>query len=187
MEVEVKLTGLAECMARLEELGALGQQKLVLRVLRKSAKSTAVAAAGNARRFNRSGALAKAVRVAKVKTLKGDEVARVAVAPAVKDKVALYVHNAAYGRKRKGIFYGHLVEWGHRIGTRSTGWLAKRGRQSNRSRGVGKVDGRPWFTPAVRQNERQVVDTFLAEMQKGRKKLEARKGRKDTNSEGLVQ
>ena len=187
MEVEVKLTGLAECMARLEELGALGQQKLVLRVLRKSAKPTAVAAAGNARRFNRSGALAKAVRVAKIKTLKGQEVARVAVAPAVKDRTAIYVHNAAYGRKRKGIFYGHLVEWGHRIGTRSTGWLAKRGRQSNRSQGAGKVPGRPWFTPAVRQTERQVVDTFLAEMRKAQKKIEARKGRKDTNSEGLVQ
>ena len=186
MDVEVKLTGLAECMARLDELGALGQQKLVLRVLRKAAKPTAQAAAANARRFNGSGALSKAVKVASIKRTKGQEVARVAVAPTAKDKTAVYVHNAFYGRKKKGIFYGHLVEWGHRIGTRATGWLAKRGRASNRSQGAGKVPGRPWFTPAARQTERQVVDTFLAEMRKAQTKLEARKGRKDSNSEGLV-
>ncbi|MEY4402187.1 MAG: hypothetical protein RIR91_222 [Verrucomicrobiota bacterium] len=187
MDVEIKLTGVAECMARLEELGALGQQKLVVRILRKAAKPTALAAAANARRFNGSGALSKAVKTANIKRLKGQEVARVAVAPTAKDRTAVYVHNVAYKRKRKGIFYGHLVEWGHRIGTRATGWLAKKGRSGKGGTSAGQVPGRPWFTPAARQTERQVVDTFLAEMRKAEKKLEARKGQKAANTEGLVQ
>lgn len=186
MEVEIKLEGLAECMARLDELGALGQQKLLYRVLAKAAKPISVAAASNARRFNRSGALAKAVKVARIKRLKGEQVAKVVVAPTVKDRTAIYAYNAFYGRKIKGIFYGHLVEWGHRVGTKATGWLAKRGRASNRSQGGGKVGQKPWFTPAVRQTERQAVDTFMAEMRKASKKIEARNGRKDANSEGLV-
>ena len=186
LEVEVKLQGLEAAFARLEELGALGQQKQVLTVLRRSARPTLRAAQSAARGLNGSGALSKAMKVAKVKTLKGDEVARVVVAPTAKDRTAVFVHNAFYGRKRKGIFYGHLVEWGHRIGTRATGWLQKAGRGGKGGKAAGRVAGRPWFTPAARGTENQVAQVFLAEMKKAAARVEARKNQKLAKTEGLV-
>lgn len=186
LEVEVKLEGLQEAFARLEELGALGQQKQVLTILRRSARPTLRAAQSSARGLNGSGALSKAMKVAKVRSLKGDEVARVVVSPTVKDKTAIFVHNSFYNRKRKGIFYGHLVEWGHRIGTRATGWLQKQGRGGKGGTAAGRVPARPWFTPAVRGTENQVVQIFLAEMRKAATRVERRKGQRMARTEGLV-
>lgn len=186
LNVEVKLEGLQEAFARLEELGALGQQKQVLTVLRRSARPTLRAATSAARGLNGSGALAKAMKVAKVKTLKGQEVARIVVAPTAKDRTAVFVHNAFYNRKRRGIFYGHLVEWGHRIGTRATGWLQKQGRGGKGGTAAGRVPGRPWFTPAVMATRNDVTTIFLAEMKKAATRLQRRKNQRTANPEGLL-
>ncbi len=191
MDIELSVKGLPEAFARLDEMAALGQQKLLMRILRKASKPVAEAASTNARKFGRSNALAVSVRGVQIKRpprgASRAEVARVSVAPVYKDSTANYAHNAFYGRKRKGVFYGHLLEFGHRVGTRRTGYLQKLNRpNSQRSGGSGQVAARPWFRPAVSANTAQASSIFLEEVRRAGDRLARRKGQKAANPEGLV-
>lgn len=47
------------------------------------------------------------------------------IGPRPKVPAAVALHNLVYRRKRKGVFYGHLLEFGHRVGHRGTGYLRK--------------------------------------------------------------
>lgn len=185
MDVTVQVKGLAELEARLLELDGLAGPKLVRRVLRKIAKPMYTRAVAGAQSVQRSGALAVSVQIYNKKP-KGREVAKVAVGSRARNKVAVYVHNAAYGRQRKGVFYGWMLEKGHRVGTRATGWL----RKANRSSGAGgtsasRVAGRPWFEPAVRASEGQAVSDFVREMTAAIRRMEQRKSRA-ANPDALV-
>jgi HK97 gp10 family phage protein len=142
VDVEVKITGLQELEARLQEMGALAGSKLLGRVLRKIAKPMLQAAKMGALSIRHSGALAASVK-AYNKRPKGGEVARVAVGSRAKDRTALWLHNTAYQRQRKGIYYGWMVEKGH-----------------------GNAQARPWFGPAVQANEARAVSAFVSELQK---------------------
>jgi hypothetical protein len=167
MEVTVQVKGLAEMDARLQELGALAGQKLVRRVLRKIAKPMYQRAVAGAQSVQRSGALAVSVSMYSRRP-KGREIARVAVGSRARQKVAVHVHNAFYGRQRKGVFYGWMLEKGHRAG--------KNG---------GRVAGRPWFEPAVRASEGQAVSDFVGELAKAVRRMERRTG-KSVNPDSLV-
>lgn len=186
MEVEVKMTGMKELNARLDELGALGEKKLLSRVVRRVTKPTSVAAKANLLRFRKSGALGAAVGVY-ARRVRGQEVVAFQVGAKKKHKTALFVHNAFYGRRRKGVFYGHLLEWGHRIGTRKTGWLKKRSRPS----GAGGVSGgtvapREWLSPALHSTQSRMVSAFVEELKRGLDAIARRRGRASADTENLV-
>lgn len=183
MDVEVQVKGLEALEARLLELDALGGEKLIRRVLRKIAKPMYEAARNNAARIGRSGALYKSVAIFNRKP-KGKQVARVAVGSRAGNKIAVRMHNDFYGRKRKGVFYGWMVDQGHRIGTRKTGWLKKLTRpRGSGGASAGTVANRPWWTPAVNATDAKARDAFLSELQMAVRRLEKRKSKTaDPNS-----
>lgn len=168
MDVTVQVKGIEELEARLLELGGLAGSRLMTRVLRKVAQPMAAAARLNATTFSRhgsSGALARSVAVVTRKP-RGQETARVSVTSKAKDRVALYLHNAFYGRRRKGIFYGWMVEKGHKAGR-------------------GSVSGNPWFWPAVASAERPATSAFVTELRKAVDRIERRNSRR-ADPESLV-
>lgn len=188
MEVEVKIHGLQELEARLLELDALGGEKLLRRVLTKIAKPMKLAAQANAQSISKhgsSGALARSIAVVR-RTPQGKAVARVAVTSVSKNKVALYLHNAFYQRKRKGIFYGWMLERGHRTGTSKTGYLRKTNRRSGGYAGaVSEVQRRPWWGPAVSSTEGRATTDFVSELTKAVARMERRKS-KQASPDALV-
>jgi HK97 gp10 family phage protein len=153
VEVEVKITGLQEMEARLKEIGALASSKLLGRVLRKIAKPMHQQAKAGALGLRHSGALAASVKIYN-KRPKGAEVAKVAVGSKAKDRTALWLHNTAYRRQRKGVFYGWMVEKGH-----------------------GNAQPKPWFGPAVVANEGRAISNFVLEIQKALDKVARRKSK----------
>lgn len=187
MDVEVKVTGMQELEARLLELDALVSTRMMNRVLRKAAKPMFEAAQTNAANISGtdSNSLAASIVIAR-RRAKGNQVARTVVTSKTKHKVALYVHNAFYHRQRKGIFYGWLVDQGHRVATKRTGWLRKNahGRGAGHS-GTGKVDGKPWWTPAVTANEGKAGPIFISELRKALDRLARRKS-KTASPDSLV-
>lgn len=160
MDVEVNIKGLAELEARLQELDALGGQKLLRRVLRKIAKPMAEQARTNALTVSRhgsSGALARSIGIVNRRPT-SPQVAKVAVTSRAKDRTANYLHNAFYNRKRKGIFYGWLVDQGHAAGS-------------------GRAAPNPWWTPAVNATQGQAVSAFVEELRKAVARMEKRTGK----------
>lgn len=74
----------------------------------------------------------------------------VMIGPRVGARSAIALHNLAYHRHIRGIFYGHLVEFGHRIGNGRTGYLRKLNRpNSTRHEGLGTVPARRFLRPAL--------------------------------------
>jgi len=186
MEIEVRLLGMKELNARLEELDALGQKKLLSRVMRRVAKPTALAAKSNLTRFRRSGSLGSAIGVYAARA-RSKEVVRFQVGAQKKNRTALFVHNAFYHRRLKGIFYGHLLEFGHRIGTAETGWLRKgRRRKGAGGSSVGRVGAKRWLTPAVDSTKHRMTAAIRDEMQRGLDAIARRRDQKKANTESLV-
>jgi hypothetical protein len=185
MEVTVELKGLKDLEARLTELDALGGQKLVRRVLRKIAKPLEQRAKANAAGLGGSGALAASIRIVARRT-RGNQIAAVAVTSKARERRAVVIYNNAYKRQRKGIFYGWMVDQGHRTGTKSTGYLRKFDRRSGGYAGATTMVGpRPWFTPAVNASELQAINAFIDECMKAVKRMEQRTG-KTPNPDALV-
>lgn len=185
MEVEVKVQGLAELEARLLELDALAGERLIKRVFRVALTPMFKSAQDNARSVGRSGALFKSVAIYN-KRVTGKQVARTVVGSRAKNSVAVRMHNDAYRRKRKGIFYGWMLDQGHRVGTRKTGWLRKLNRSSGAGgAGVGFVRGHRWWTPAVTSNEQRARSSVVGELRKAVARLEKRSG-KTPNPDSLV-
>jgi hypothetical protein len=210
MEVSVQIKGLAELEARLTEMDALGSQRTLVRVLWKIAKPMADRARSNAWSLARSGALAMSIGIRNRKTgpaggkySRGNVVARVSVGSIAKNKTAISRYNQIYNKRgmyrRKGIFYGWMLDQGHRIGTRSTGYLLKRGgsraltekglarwatkaaggrlKSQNRDTGSGSVGPRRWWTPAVQAEEPRATLTFFRELQAAIRRIEKRKSK----------
>lgn len=88
----------------------------------------------------------------------------VAVAPKIKDQVAIALANLHYKRRRpiRGVIWGHLIEWGHRIANRSTGRLSRgRGtRKTTLHAGLGRVRGLRIFTKAFEGGSLEAVSIF---------------------------
>lgn len=73
----------------------------------------------------------------------------VQIAPLKTDRTALALHNLFYGRRRRGIFYGHLVEFGHR----------------NRG-GKGFTSAHPFLLPALNAKGPAAVAALADEIRK---------------------
>lgn len=92
----------------------------------------------------------------------------VEIAPRRKNRTAVALHNLFYGRRRKGIFYGHLLEFGHRIGTRSTGWLHKlSGRGKKGGQSLGRVAAKPFLKPALDARGSEAINIMAEELRVG--------------------
>lgn len=224
MEVTTHIKGLVELEARLSEIDGLGSQKTLQTVLRKVAKPLMLRARGNASSIGRSGALAVSIGIMNRKTSqagtrartramaagRGNVVARVAVGSIAKHKGAVAQYRAHYHRpRRKGIFYGWMLDQGHRVGTRTTGWLRKLnidsramtakglaryatklrgGRLKTRTRTTGSgdsVEPRLWWTPAVNASEMQAINDFPKILEAALRRIEKRKS-KTANPDSVV-
>lgn len=164
-----RVEGLKEIEARLIELDALAGKRLLTRAARRSLIRLEQAATSNAESFARSGALAESVKIVNVKP-RGTYVVEVQVGPKKKDKRAIALQNLYYNRKRKGIFYGHLVEYDRGV----------RGSSGRR------VPGRPWFTPAWNATKTYILPEFQRILAQGLRRLERRAQKKAAEAEGLV-
>jgi flavin-dependent dehydrogenase len=203
MEVEVKVEGLLEMQARLLEIDALGAEKEVRKALRRAAKPMMERAQANAMGIGASRALAKSVKIMTRRRNAPDVVATVVVTTHAKDRTAVYIHNAAYQRQRKGIFYGWMVDQGGRLALgrgrliRETTALTKAGfdryeRRRVRSVGErGRIRGErtwgfrrpnPWWTPAVQQTERAGNEIFIDTLRKAMARIESRRSKTPASS-----
>lgn len=217
MEVSVKIKGLAQLEARLVEMDALAGQRVLVKVLRKIAKPMEQRARANASSIGKSQALALSIGTFNRKTTgnkytRSNVVAAVAVGSIAKKPLAVARYNQYYNKKgmyrRKGIFYGWMLDQGHRIGTKSTGYLKKanagsratteRGfarwdrkasmgalKSMNRGTGSGNVPPVRWWTPAVNAEEPKATLTFFRELQAAVRRIEKRTG-KTPNPETVV-
>jgi len=171
MDVEVKILGYAELEARLQELGGLGSRRIMTKILRWVAQPLEDRAKRNAYGISKrgsSGALSRSVQIVGRRPL-GIQVARVSVTSKSKDKTALFLHNSFYERARKGIFYGWMVERGHRT----------RGQKG------GHVAGSPWFQPAVAATQSRMESDFLKYLTVAVRRAEKRKS-KTADPDALV-
>lgn len=135
--LSASLKGLKEVDERLVQLGAVAGTKIMRASLFAAAKPILDQAQSNITLIPKgSGALARATRRVYIKA--GSQSSRsaipagpnrfvVAVAPKAKDRVATALANLYYKKKKpiRGVFWGHLVEWGftHVGGKRVTGRL----------------------------------------------------------------
>ena len=85
---------------------------------------------------------------------KGRQVAVIAVGSKARQRTAVAVHNVFYERRRKGIFYGWMLD-----------------------QGTVKTGARPWWTPAVNASEGQAVQAFTSELTKALDRIARRKAK----------
>lgn len=163
---ELNFKGLKEVEERLILLGGVGGEKVMRSVMRAAARPFLTHAKTNLAFIRGSGALHKATRIVYMRsaTRSGGGGTRftVAVAPKVKDKVASALASLHYGRRIRGVFWGHLLEWGHRIGTRRTGRLtrSKGLRRTRLHAGLGRVEGQKPFTRALQSGVGEAIEIF---------------------------
>jgi hypothetical protein len=155
----VQLLGLANVEERLGLLDKVAGQKAMRGALFAATKPILEQARANVRAWpSGSGALYMAMgRTFRVSARGGGVVAQesgagsrfaMSVGPRLKVPAAVALYNLAYKRKRKGIFYGHLLEWGHRIGTRRTGRLQRKPGAKGHV-GLGRVPSHPFLRRAL--------------------------------------
>lgn len=166
---DIEVAGLKELEARLLELDAVAGKRLLTRATRRSLLPLRRQAVANARSGSRSGALAEAIKVVTVTPKSGETVA-VQVGPKKKDRRGLAVHNVFYGRRRKGIFYGHLVEFGF----------------TARGRAARKVPGRPFLQPAWDATRAAIPAEFRRILGQAIDRIARRAAQRSPTTEGLV-
>jgi len=162
LRIDIKVDGLQALEARLLELDAIASQKLLRRAVRRSLVPLEKKATSNVSQFSRSGALAESIKIANGKPT-GNEVVQIQVGPKYRDKRSIGLHNLYYSRKRKGIFYGHMVESGSKFSK-----------------------ARPWFVPAWNATRSGIIPEFKKILEVGLARLEKRKAQTSVNAEGLV-
>lgn len=164
----VKVNGLKEVDDALAALGPVAGEKVIRATLfRAAAPILERVQSGLAIVQRGSGALHKATRRVYMKagsSTRGGVKSSgtrfvVAVAPKVKDQTAIALANLKYKRKKpiRGVFWGHLLEWGHRVATRKPGRLS---RTKGGSFSGGRVAGRFIFTRAAEAGSQAAIDLF---------------------------
>lgn len=151
------LKGLKEVDERLASLGQLAGEKVMHSTMFVAMKPVMEAARTNATAIQRSGALAKSIRRVFLKSAAGAFQALtrtasrfiVSVAQKIRDQTAIALANLVYRprRPRRGIFWGHLVEWGFT--------------HVNSGR---RIAGRGIFRRALESNASRVVEIFRQRM-----------------------
>ena len=128
MSDAVELKGMKELEENLVRLGSVVGTKVMRQALFAATKPILDQAKANIRAWPRgSGALELSMnRVYSTSKSAGSGSRFVMqIAPRVRKSVAVSLHNIYYHRGRRGIFYGHLLEFGHRIGHKKTGRLSR--------------------------------------------------------------
>lgn len=152
MSASVELKGLKELEERLLLLGKVAGAKAMRQALFHGSKPILDQAKANVRSWpGGSGALYYAMgRTFTVERggADGGTQFNMAIRPRIRNRVAVALHNIFYRRGRTGIFYGHLLEFGHRIAHRKTGRLQKRP-ESRGHVGAGSVPPQRFLRPAL--------------------------------------
>ena len=151
---QITAKGFREVDAKLAALGSQRGTRIVRRAILIAADPIVEQAKHNLAGSSHSGALAKSIGRRFVVGTRGATSSflpalggrfAAVIAPFKSDRVATALHNLVYGRKRKGIFYGHLIEFGHRV----------------------SVAARPFLAPALFARARDAVNIFRAEVKAG--------------------
>lgn len=190
----IEARGFREIDARLAALKSRDGTRIIRRALLVAAEPIVEQAKHNVQtQSNRSGSLALSIGARFVIGAKpgllsllpdlGRRFAAV-IAPLKGNRVATALHNLVYGRRRKNIFHGHFIEFGHRVATSLTGRLRRS--QSAVARavsrgdfsgiGAGSVRAEPFLAPALRARARDAVNIFRAELKDGIDRLLRRRG-----------
>jgi hypothetical protein len=145
VSVSVELRGLQELDEKLLLLGKVGGQKAIRQALFHASKPIVARAKLNIRSWHGgSGALHESIgrtfragkagyplRADSRGVLGGASVQAeggrfvMQIGPRRKTRVAVALHNLYYRRQRPSIFYGHLLEFGHRVGNKLTGRVSR--------------------------------------------------------------
>lgn len=150
--VTIDVKGLRDVEDRMILLGSLSGEKVMRATLFVAVKPILDQAVANIAAIpTGSGALAKATRRVYLRPSVNSSLSSsgsrftVAVAPKVKDRTAIALANLVYRRRKpiRGIFWGHLVEWGFT------------------HRGSGRrIPGRLVFTRAIQSKAREAIEIF---------------------------
>jgi hypothetical protein len=145
------VTGFRELDEKLADLKGKQAFRVIKSAMLSSSKVLQEKVSANAAALGGSGALAQSIGRRFVADSQ-ENVGRkfhVYVGPRTKQKTAIALHNLAYRRTVKGIFYGHLVEKGftHRSG--------------------GAVGEKPFLLPALRATQSQVIAEFKDALGRG--------------------
>lgn len=142
----IKVHGLRELEQKLIEIGSVAGTKAMRSAMFSASKPILDRAKANAP--TRSGALRHALsRTFAVKSLGGYRFGdlpgsrfSILVGPKVKNRTAIALYNLVYKprRPRRGIFYGHFLEFGTSRGTRRTDFL-RRAIEASASEAVNKL------------------------------------------------
>lgn len=150
--INVEMKGLKEIENSLLRLGSVAGEKTIRSVLFRAAKPIWEQARQNIAAIpTGSGALHKATRRVQLRTVRfsaGGSRFAIGVAPKAKDRTAVALANLHYRRRKpiRGVFWGHLVEWG--FTTRS---------------GV-RVPGRHVFLNAIQARTAQAFEVFRVQI-----------------------
>ena len=153
MSDAVQLKGFQQLEENLLRLGTVAGSKVMRQALFAATKPILDQAKANIRRWPRgSGALELALTRTYTTARGGGSGSRfvMSIAPRIRKSVAVSLHNIYYHRGRRGIFYGHLLEFGHRIGHKKTGRLGRLGVVSSKLHsGSGTVRPQRFLRPAL--------------------------------------
>lgn len=180
MHIEVR--GLKELDETLVRVGGLAGTKVMRQALFAASKPILDRAKSNIAAWQGgSGALHLSMgrKFAISKGSAGGSVFTMQIGPRRRAPAAVALYNLFYKRKVKGIFYGHLLEFGHRIGHRRTGYLRKMtSQQRDRRRfndgkvrvgglSAGNVPAQRFLRPALDSGGLQAI--FLLRQQLGKR------------------
>lgn len=183
--MEIKVRGLKEIEAQLVALGSKQGTKIVRASMLRASQPILDRARSNVASIsNGSGALHKSLGVrfyAGPKAGTGEIGLpamggrfSVKIGPFSRERVAVALHNLFYKRRRKGIFYGHLIEFGHKIkhGTGETvshkgtrGKAIARTYHRKLAREIGSAPARPFLLPALQSGSSVAVSILARELQ----------------------
>jgi hypothetical protein len=164
------LKGLAEAELALERLGPVGGAKVIRAASFAATLPILRVAQSLTQQMPGSGSLSKAMGRT-FKATPGGAVLESAggrfvtwVGPRVNVRAAVSLHNMFYRRKRRGVFHGHFLEWGHRVGNKLTGRLKRMGVRSAKSTGGARVRSYPFIRPALDRGGLKAVQVFRTQI-----------------------
>jgi HK97 gp10 family phage protein len=162
--VTIKVTGLKEVEKQLQMLGSKDGTRVLRAAMMRAAQPIEQQAKMNAANLpNGSGALEKSIGRRFVVGRQESSFLilpslggrfSVLIAPLKSNRVAVALYNLFYGRKRRGIFHGHFVEFG-----------TKRAKKQ------------PFLAPALNARGAQAVNTLADEIRRGLERLLKRRAR----------
>lgn len=186
MTADIKVRGLKELDAELAKLGKQDGLRILRRAMLVAADPVEKTAKQNLAKHRRSGSLEQSVgkrfskgrkkfSLATLDVLGG--VFTVEIGPLRRNRPATALHNLVYGRRRKGIFHGHLLEWDHRAA--SGGHLRKKNRTGGgRGKTIGVVRGSHFMRNALQAHSSTLLSAMAREIERGIERLYRRRAKR---------